>query len=290
MEEHPENKELDIKEVVSQLLSTRHITKVVYVDEDFDSRGYVENFKGFVRANHLVAALPFADEDSEIAIQKFKQWWENDSDESTRMNWINKLRIERSKINDSEQKLSDLIGENILECVSPDVFNSSDLENGLDENHQVLILMDQDLKEYGKGFDYLKKYDNQNYNYIQCGLFSGTFKKDEEIGKWEELCGFSPCIYPISKKRVTEGDPSDIVEGLRNVLWLRQISEIKSLYSELLSRAVIDTSSYLSQLDPATFDYLVMAKSGKESRLKHFRNKHPICELLDKLTQKPSLR
>ena len=90
MEEHPENKELDIKEVVSQLLSTRHITKVVYVDEDFDSRGYVENFKGFVRANHLVAALPFADEDSEIAIQKFKQWWENDSDESTRMNWINK--------------------------------------------------------------------------------------------------------------------------------------------------------------------------------------------------------
>ena len=36
MEEDLENKELDTKEVVSQLLSARHITKVIYVDEDFD--------------------------------------------------------------------------------------------------------------------------------------------------------------------------------------------------------------------------------------------------------------
>ena len=284
MEEHPENKELDIKEVVSQLLSARHITRVIYVDEDFDSRGYETNSISYIREHHLDDGFPFVSEDPEIAIQQFKQWWGNGSDESTRMNWINELKIKRTNANESEQKLSNLIDQDILECVSPDVFKSSNLENGVDENHQILVLMDQELENYGKGFDYLKKYDNQDY--IQCGLFSGTFNKDEEIGKWEELCGFSPCIYPISKKRVTEGDSSDIVEGLRNVLWLRQISEIKRLYSDLLSKAVTDTSSYLYQLDPATFDYLVMAKSGKEGCWE-FETLHRIgCLKLNHLMEK----
>ena len=261
MEEHPENKKQDIKVVVSQLLSARHITKVIYVDEDFDSRGYETNSISYIREHHIDDGFPFVNEDPEIAIQEFKRWWENDSDESIRMNRIKEWDIKRSE-NETELKLSDLLDENMLECVSPDAFISMDIENGFNESNQVLVLMDQELQEYGKGFDYLKKY--VNHNYIQCGLFSGKFDKNEEIGKWEELCGFSPCIYPISKKRVTEGNSSDIVEGLRNVLWLRQISEIKSLYSELLSKAVTDTSSYLSQLDPASFDYLVMAKSQKE--------------------------
>jgi len=282
MEENPENKKQDTKEVVSQLLSTRHITKVIYVDEDFDSRGYVENFKGFVRANHSVEALPFADEDSEIAIQNFIQWW-NGLEESARINWIQKLGIQHTATR-TEQKLSDIFDKGILMLVSPNDFESMDLKNGFNESNQILVLMDQELEGYGKGFDFLKKYDNQDY--IQCGLFSGTFNKDEEIRKWEELCNFSPCIYPISKKRVTEGDSNDIVEGLRNVLWLRQISEIKSLYSELLSKAVTDTSSYLSQLDPATFDYLVMAKSGKEGCWE-FETLHRIgCLKLNHLMEK----
>ncbi|MBR5377602.1 MAG: hypothetical protein IK135_00595 [Bacteroidales bacterium] len=283
MEENPQNKELDIKETVSHLLSSRHITKVIYVDEDFDSRGYEANSISYIRKHHLDDGFLFASKDPEIAIQEFKQWWGNDSDESARMNRIKEWGIMRSE-NETEQKLSDLLNENILECVSPDAFNSLDIENVFNESNQVLILMDQDLKEYGKGFDYLKKYDNQDY--IQCGLFSGKFSKDEEIEKWKDLCDYSKYIYPLSKNRVTEGESNDIVEGLRNVLWLRQISKIKSLYSELLSKAVTDTSSYLSQLDPATFDYLVMAKSGKEGCWE-FETLHRIgCLKLNQLLEK----
>ena len=261
MEEHPENKEIDTKEVVSQLLSARHITKVIYVDEDFDSRGYLTNLLKHVREHHSDDGFPFASEDPDIAVQQFKQWWENDSDETDRINRIKEWNIKRSETK-TEQKLFDLLNVNVLECVSPDDFLSIDIENDFNESNQVLILMDQDLQEYGKGFDYLRKYDNQDY--IQCGLFSGKFSKDEEIEKWKDLCDYSRYIYPLSKNRVAEGESNDIVEGLRNVLWLRQISDIKDMYSKSISDAFDKFKGFLEQFDPASFDYLVMAKSQKE--------------------------
>ena len=261
MEANPAIDVNNAKDVVSKLLEARHITKVMYVDEDFDSRGYKANFESFVGAHHSDKDLPYAHEDPEIAKRQFNLWWAEEVEESDRMNAVTEFGIKRSET-ETEQSLMSLIDNNKLFCVSPDEFKSSNIEDGLDENNQILILMDQELEGYGKGFDFLKKYDNQDY--IQCGLFSGRFNKDEEIGKWEELCGFSPCIYPISKKRVTEGDTSDIVEGLRNVLWLRQISEIKKLYRETVSHAFEETSSYISQIDPASFDNIVMAKSETE--------------------------
>ena len=261
MEENPEMHAIDIKEVVSNLLSARHIAKVIYVDEDFDSRGYKNNFMSFVRVNHTDKELPFANDDPEIAIHAFLHWWNNEKEESSRMDWIHKLGIKRTGT-DTEQRLSLVVDNEMLEFVSPDEFESMNIENGLNENNQILVLMDQELDGYGKGFDYLKKYDNQDY--IQCGLFSGKFDKNEEIGKWEELCAYSPCIYPISKKRVTDGDSNDIVEGLRNVLWLRQISKIKRLYSDTLSNALKETSFYVDQIDPASFDNIVMTKSETE--------------------------
>lgn len=261
MEENPEMHAIDIKEVVSNLLSARHIAKVIYVDEDFDSRGYKNSFMSFVRVNHTDKELPFANDDPEIAIHAFLHWWNNENEESSRMDWIHKLGIKRTGT-DTEQRLSLVVDNEMLEFVSPDEFESMNIENGLNENNQILVLMDQELDGYGKGFDYLKKYDNQDY--IQCGLFSGKFDKNEEIGKWEELCAYSPCIYPISKRRVTDEDPNAIVEGLRNVLWLRQISDIKDLYSKSISEAFDKFKIYLEQFDPASFDYLVMAKSQKE--------------------------
>lgn len=261
MEEHPENKEIDTKEVVSQLLSARHITKVIYVDEDFDSRGYLTNLLKHVREHHSDDGFPFASEDPDIAVQQFKQWWKNDSDEIARIKRIKEWNIKRSETK-TEQKLLDLLNVNVLECVSPDDFLSIDIENDFNESNQVLILMDQDLQEYGKGFDYLRKYDNQDY--IQCGLFSGKFSKDEEIEKWKDLCDYSRYIYPLSKNRVAEGESNDIVEGLRNVLWLRQISDIKDMYSKSISDAIDKFKGFLEQFDPASFDYLVMAKSQKE--------------------------
>ena len=283
MEEDPNMNAIDIKEVVSKLLSARHISKVIYVDEDFDSKGYKNNFKSFVRVNHTDKKLPFANDDPEIAIQEFLRWWDEENEESSRMDWIHKLGIQRTGT-DTEQRLSRVIDNQMLEFVSPDEFESMHIENGANENNQILVLMDQELEGYGKGFDYLRKYDNNDY--IQCGLFSGKFSKDEEIEKWKDLCDYSRYIYPLSKNRVTEGESNDIVEGLRNILWLRQISDIKDLYSKSISDALGKFKEFLTQFDPASFDYLVMTKSGKEGCWE-FETLHRIgCLKLNQLLEK----
>lgn len=261
MEANPPVDAINTKDIVSKLLETRCISKVIYVDEDFDSKAYYSFFRNFVKFNSSDPRIPFKVIDQTVAENNFDEWWK-DSTEEAKMNAIHDLSISCDKT-DIQSTLIDVFGEEHLICYSPNEFILFKESNpNIDESHQILILMDQDLVGYGKGFDYLKSFENQNY--VQCGLFSQTFSIDEEISSWNTICGYSPCIYPISKSRFTNNDPNSVIEGLRNVLWLRQISEIKRLYSDLLSIAVTDTSSYLAQLDPATFDYLVMAKSGKE--------------------------
>lgn len=263
MEAHPANNTNNIQDIVSRLLETRHVSKVYYVDEDFDSRGYKANLMSYVRTHHSDENFQFKSEDPEIAVKEFVLWWDSyDNEESSKMDLIHKLGIQRVRTK-AEQRLSLIIDKDKLDCISPEEFESKHIENGLNEDCQILVLMDQELKGYDKnGFDILKKYDN--HNFIQCGLFSGTFGKDEEIVKWKELCDFSPCIYPLSKIRVTGGNQSEIVEGLRNVLWLRQISEIKRLYTSTVSNALKETFSYINQIDPASFDSIVMKKSLNE--------------------------
>lgn len=283
MEENPPVDTINTKEIVTKLLETRHISKVIYVDEDFDSRAYYSFFRSFVKVNSSDPRLPFKVIDQTVAENNFDEWWK-ESTEEVKMNAIHDLTISCDKT-EIQGTLIDVFGEERLTCYSPNEFVSfKDSNPIIDEDHQILILMDQELVGYGNGFDYLKSFENQSY--VQCGLFSKTFSIDDEISSWNTICGYSPCVYPLSKYRFTNDNPNCVIEGLRNVLWLRQISEIKKLYSDLLSKAVTDTSSYLSQLDPATFDYLVMAKSGKEGCWE-FETLHRIgCLKLNQLLEK----
>lgn len=283
MEANPPVDAINTKDIVSKLLETRCISKVIYVDEDFDSKAYYSFFRNFVKFNSSDPRIPFKVIDQTVAENNFDEWWK-DSTEEAKMNAIHELSISCEKT-DIQRTLIDVFGEERLTCYSPNEFVSfKDSNPIIDEDHQILVLMDQELVGYGKGFDYLKSFESQRF--VQCGLFSQTFSIDEEISSWNTICDYSPCVYPLSKSRFTNNDPNCIIEGLRNILWLRQISEIKSLYSDLLSKAVTETSSYLSQLDPATFDYLVMKKSGKEGCWE-FETLHRIgCLKLNQLLEK----
>ena len=261
MEANPPVDTINTKEIVTTLLETRHITKVIYVDEDFDSRAYYSFFKSFVKVNSSDPRLPFKVIDQTVAENIFDEWWK-ESTEEVKMNAIHDLTISCDKT-EIQGTLIDVFGEERLTCYSPNEFVSFKNSNPvIDEDHQILILMDQDLVGYGNGFDYLKSFENQSY--VQCGLFSKTFSIDEEISSWNTICGYSPCVYPLSKNRFTNDNPNSVIEGLRNVLWLRQISEIKKLYMETVSHAFEETSSYISQIDPASFDSIVMTKSETE--------------------------
>ena len=283
MEENPSVETINTKDIVSKLLETRHISKVIYVDEDFDSRAYYSFFKSFVKDNSSNPRLPFKVIDQKVAENNFEDWWE-ESTEEIKMAAIHELSISCDET-EIQKKLLLYFDKESLTCYSPTEFQAYKNSNPhFDESNQILVLMDQELGIYGKGLDLLKSFESQDF--VQCGLFSKTFSIDNEISSWNTICNNSTCVYPLSKYRFTNDNPNCVIEGLRNVLWLRQISEIKSLYSELLSKAVTDTSSYLSQREPATFDYLVMAKSGKEGCWE-FETLHRIgCLKLNQLLEK----
>ena len=64
-----------------------------------------------------------------------------------------------------------------------------------------------------------------------------------------------------------EDDGKAFLLGLRNVVWLRQISDIKEQAIKLLSNAVSFTINDIRMIDPASFDYAVIRKSVQEGML-----------------------
>lgn len=261
MEANPPVDAINTKAIVSKLLETRHISKVIYVDEDFDSRAYCSSFRSFVKVNSSDPRLPFKVIDQTVAENNFDDWWK-ESTEEIKMAAIHELSISCDET-EIQKKLLLYFDKQSLTCYSPTEFQAyKNLNPHFDENNQILVLMDQELGIYGKGLDLLKSFESQDF--VQCGLFSKTFSIDNEISSWNTICNNSPCVYPISKYRFTNDNPNCVIEGLRNVLWLRQISKIKRLYSDTLSNALKETSSYVDQIDPASFDNIVMNKSETE--------------------------
>ena len=224
---------IKIKESIAKLLSLRNIKSVIYVDEEFGSEIYIDKYIEYIHDNfnNEDFDLPFKffkEAGVEASITEFNHWWENAS-EAERMESIESLHISVGNANQLKAILKSLLSEDITqEYIHPTIFQSNFAEGKYNatEKNQLLVLMDYDLKGTGHtGLYYLRLFMNNKH--VQCGLFSQTFTIDEEISKWNTECEHSSYIYPLSKSRVSEHDGKKLLDGIRNVLWLRQISELK---------------------------------------------------------------
>lgn len=282
-----------IKERVSKMLSFRNIKKVVYVDEEFGSQLYKDKYINYIRNNYNKPRfrLPFEffkDAGADAIIDDFNHWWD-DSSEEERMKSIQALRINKGNAYKLKNKLELILGDDIeQEYVHPLTFQSNFANSHYNAttNKQLLVLMDYDLKgvDYD-GLYYLRYFRNKNN--VQCGLFSGTFGKDDEIERWNSLCHQSSYVYPLSKSRITDNNGFSFVEGLRNVLWFRQITEIKKDYTRIFKQATKEMSSFMDSFDPSTFNSVVLAKSENEGCWE-FDTLHRICciKLNDEIEKK----
>ena len=275
-------KQEQLKANVSKLLSLRKIKKVVYVDEEFGSQLYKDKYVDYIRNNYNKPRfrLPFdffKEAGAEAIIVDFNDWWEKSSEEE-RMESIQALRINKGNAYKMKNKLESILGEGIeQEYVHPMTFQSNFANShyNVTSNKQLLVLMDYDLKGVGyDGLYYLRCFRNKKN--VQCGLFSGTFGKDDEIEKWNSLCHQSSYIYPLSKSRIADKDGFTFVEGLRNVLWFRQITEIKKDYTRIFKQATKEMSLFMDSFDPSTFNSIVLAKSENEGCWE-FDTLHRIC-------------
>lgn len=254
---------MEAKETIKQLFEIKKIKSVIYVDDEFSLDSYKDNLFGYIHSRYDKGVeFPFLHIDEKPSIDVALNSWWTESDDKSKEEKISEYAIEPT-ITGIAKKIYNLLPTNILKCLSPDIFLSSieKIQGTVNPDNQALILMDQELNSKYINGDRLLS-DLENKEYFSCGIFSNTFTKDEEIQQWEKR-KYKKNVYPLSKKRFDE-EEKNIIEGLRNVLWLKQISDIKDKTTQLIKASTEYTINELNKIDPASFDHAVIERSREE--------------------------
>lgn len=256
-----------VESQILELLRKRNIKSVIYVDNDFEKDVYKEPFVRYIRQNIGAEGIefPFPTEGGiDISLQEFARWWEL-QDENGIKEECQQRGIVRAT-SEVEAKLLEVLPEGMLKCLTPAEYdaNYSDYDAlGLSRDNQLLVLMDKYLSEDDPYSGMRKLTSVKNKDWVSCGLFSNKFDAYHEIDNWLESDTVNN-VYPLSKSRLGEEKKFNLLQGLHNVLWLRQITDVKikaiSLYKDSLNK----TSDELRKLDPASFDQVVIRSSHVE--------------------------
>lgn len=256
-----------MKNHIRELIEKRNIKRIVYVDNEFEIDIYKESIKLYLRENISDTSIewPFPIEAGiEYAMEACNQWLDDNSNNDCISQFIKERKIKRGT-HEIEKILNDILPPEILHCITPSEFKEQYIDNPIytpTETEQMVVLMDKYLDEddANSGMRLLSPFKNKEY--VACGLFSNKFQIHDEINNWND-CDNAKNIYPLSKHRVAE-DGKDFLLGLRNVVWLRQISDIKGQILDLYNNAFENTRKDLDSLDPASFDWAIIKSSAHE--------------------------
>lgn len=256
-----------IADKIRALFTQKKIGMVLYVDDDFEKEVYKQKIVSYLRENIDDTRIewPFpVNAGFENARYELDNWMESVSKDLFQ-EFVKKHHIERNR-NEIEEKLLDCLPQNILVCLTPSDFKENYIDNNgfvPSEDNQLLILIDKYLKEEesNSGMRLIAPFMNRQW--ISCGLFSNKFQITEELSQWQSI-NMPKNIFPLSKERIYQDGGGAFLPGLRNVLWLSQISEIKTNYIEMCRNAVESISTFFDEIDPASFDKVIMAESAKE--------------------------
>lgn len=256
-----------MKNHIRELIEKRNIKRIVYVDNEFEIDIYKESIKLYLRENISDTSIewPFPIEAGiEYAMEACNQWLDDNSNNDCISQFIKERKIKRGT-HEIEKILNDILPPEILHCITPSEFKEQYIDNPIytpTETEQMVVLMDKYLDEddANSGMRLLSPFKNKEY--VACGLFSNKFQIHDEINNWND-CDNAKNIYPLSKHRVAE-DGKDFLLGLRNVVWLRQISDIKAQILDLYNNAFENTRKDLDSLDPASFDWAIIKSSAHE--------------------------
>ena len=256
-----------MKNHIRELIEKRNIKRIVYIDNEFEIDIYKESIKLYLRENISDTSIewPFPIEAGiEYAMEACNQWLDDNSNNDCISQFIKERKIKRGT-HEIEKILNDILPPEILHCITPSEFKEQYIDNPIytpTETEQMVVLMDKYLDEddANSGMRLLSPFKNKEY--VACGLFSNKFQIHDEINNWND-CDNAKNIYPLSKHRVAE-DGKDFLLGLRNVVWLRQISDIKGQILDLYNNAFENTRKDLDSLDPASFDWAIIKSSAHE--------------------------
>lgn len=278
-----QNNWIAMKDAFRSLFDELNIKKVVYVDNEFEIEVYKENLLSFLRDNINSTAIewPFSVEAGiEFAIDNCERWAKDIDKRIEVIQFLQTHKIQKSE-NATTLSLNGVFPDDFLICLTPSEFTKEHIETNIltpSKTSQLLILMDKNLEgnEELDGMKLLRPFINQQY--VACGLFSNTFSTEDELQHWKD-CENANNVFPLSKDRVF--DDALFLEGLRNVVWLQQISEVKEYIINLYKSAFEAAGVDIMALDPASFTHAVIKCSEKEGCWEFDTMKRILLLLLD---------
>ena len=258
---------MNAQEQILEIFSQRNIDKIIYVDDIFGKDSYHDNIFGKVASlvNQGIwdQQYPFTME-TDIWQEQFEDWWKDATFDDVE-SFAKKYEVQRTNPSITEQLL-EILSVCEVELLSPEQFDDGYKENLLNEiartGHSCMILIDYDLKGSAHNGDQMLA-SVADSDKILCGVFSETFDINAEIEQWEKR-NFNKNIYPISKKRFDGDDESLMVQGLKNVIWLKQIEKVKEMAGNAVNEACAVFENGMKSIDPATFNRMVIASSKVE--------------------------
>jgi len=254
---------------LQEILSSRNIVKVIYVDDELNKGSFYDNASAKIRQlieeEYTNENYPFFN-NRDIWEEEFNKWWGKASFDDV-IKLSESIDFSRT-ITNIANKLSGILPNTCsLELLAPEQFDETYKHNLIEElantKECVIILVDFELDGYNEDGDRLIS-SIASHESVFCGIFSQTFDVSDEINQWQ-MRNFNPGIYPISKKRFDDQIDTELtIQGLKNVIWLKQIESIKAMAVKLAATASETMKSGLKMMDPATFDRLIIANSMEE--------------------------
>ena len=95
---------------------------------------------------------------------------------------------------------------------------------------------------------------------VYCGVFSQQFEPQDE---YEQRKKYKNGVFPISKKRLNNSDYYSFVEGIINILWLKNVEFIKDLAIRLINEASESLINRYSAIQPADYRQIIVKSSGE---------------------------
>lgn len=252
----------ELKDRTAAMLQGGHITSFVYVDDKFGNTMVGKEESKVYVGKHIAEVSIIAN--PEIWEDQFEDWW-RETPEDERQKICLSWGLFADNANNLKNKFEQILPASVDQrYLSPEQFGQEKetIIESLDENHQLMILVDHKLENYGRdGEEILAQIAHRSY--VSCAIFSGTFHMNNELEQWNSSQDKAN-IFRLSKERVESGDDNDILEGLRSVLWLKQISKLKEQTKKIYNEATQFMNIQVDNIDPATFHKVILDRSEKE--------------------------
>lgn len=265
---------------VAQLLEAANIKQVIYIDDRFGIDSLKQVFFGKMRSlkrqsnkKSLRKGLGFIDFNLSNAAfnSRLSAWWEKTNSED-KMQYIEKLSISKDGNSVPTSLIDKVFSSNLIKC-SPEQWGDvqKNMLDNKDTSEKYICLFDLELEtDNGRdGIDYaLSLYNSlDDKDRVYCGIFSYTFKIEDEIDKREQIKdkldeGY---FYPISKDRLQKIEDVDLfVDGIKNLLLIKQLEKLKKESINIFNKSFSSAIERIKKITPPIFNNIILKTSEEE--------------------------